>query len=74
MAGSRQITEAFNKFILMLIHQLLAKFQPKFLYVPHIKYFNSHLMNVAPVETSDICTIINGMEESSGGWEGIHTK
>ena len=31
-------------------------------------------MYVTPVETSEICTIINGMKESSAGWDGIHAK
>ena len=31
-------------------------------------------MYVTPVETSDICTIINGMKESGAGWDGIHAK
>ena len=31
-------------------------------------------MYVTPVDTSEICTIINGMKESSAGWDGIHAK
>ena len=31
-------------------------------------------MYVTPVETSEICTIINGMKESSAGWDGIYAK
>ena len=31
-------------------------------------------MYVTPVETSEIYTIINGMKESSAGWDDIHAK
>ena len=31
-------------------------------------------MYATPVETSEICTIINGMKESSAEWDGIHAK
>ena len=31
-------------------------------------------MYVIPVDTSEMCTIINGMKESSAGWDSIHSK